>query len=85
MVAHAVDALNAKACGKDGDLDLLTQFEIGGESPLDFEVVAKLGHKVVHVVHLLHHQRLLAVLRACKRDGQQDFLRVEDVVVVEQR
>ena len=85
VTVHTVDALDTEAGSEDGDLHLLAQFEVGGKTPLDLEVVAELGHEVVHVVHLLHHQRLLAVLRTCERDGEQDLLGVEDIVIVEQR
>ena len=59
MTAHTVHILDTEAGGQDGDLDFLAQLGIGGETPLDLEVAAELGHKVVHVVHFLHHQALL--------------------------
>ena len=62
MAAHAVHVLDAEARGQDGYLHLLAQFGIGGESPFDFEVAAELCHKVVHVVHLLHHKSLFRLL-----------------------
>ena len=85
VAGHAVDAVDAEAGGQDGDLHALAQLGVGGQSPLDFEVVAELAHEVVHVVHLLHHQRAGAVLVAGKRDAEQDLLGVEHVVLVEQR
>ena len=59
VAAHAVHVFNAEACGQDGNLHFVAQLGIGGQSPFDFEIAAKLGHEVVHVVHFLHHQALL--------------------------
>ena len=56
VAGHAVDAVNAEACGQNGNLDLLAQFRISGKTPFDFEVVAEFAHEVIDVVHLLHHQ-----------------------------
>ena len=84
VAVHAVYVADAEARGEDGDLDLLAQLGIDGDTPLDLEAVVKLGHEVVHVVHLLHHEAVVAVLAVGEVDAKQNFLRVEDVAVVEQ-
>ena len=33
VVGHAVDIVDAEACGQNGDLDLLAQFGVGSQSP----------------------------------------------------
>ena len=45
----------------------------------------ELAHELVDVVDLVHHEVVLAVLLLAEGDVEQDLLRVEDVVVVEQR
>ena len=86
VAVHSVNVLYAEARGKDGNLYLVAQLGVGGKSPLDFKLSVELCHKVVHVVHFLHHQAALVVaLLAAEGYAEQDFLRVEDVVIVEQR
>ena len=62
MTVHAVDVLDTEASSENGDFNLLAKFNVCSKSPLDFEIVAELCHKVVDIVHLLHHQRLLTIL-----------------------
>ena len=84
MSMHDVDILDTKTSGKDSDLNLLAKLRVSGESPLDFEVT-KLSHKVVDVVHLFHHQTVLAILLSAEGDREQNLFGIEHVVVVEQR
>ena len=65
----------------DGDLPKNGKI---GDAPLEHEVVSELVHELMHVVHLLHHEVVLAALLLVEGNREQDFLRVEDVVVVEQ-
>ena len=56
VLCHTVNSLNAEACCEDSHLHLVAEGWIEGETPFDFEVAAELGHEVVDIVHLVHHQ-----------------------------
>ena len=59
LAVIAVAAVLSLSCLLFFGCNAVSLFGIGGQSPFDFEIVAKLGHEVVHVVHFLHHQALL--------------------------
>ena len=85
MAAHTVDILNAEACCKDSNLDLLVEFRVNGQSPFQLEVGTEVIHELCHIAHLLHGQTGVILVVTVEVDGEQDFLRFVDIVVVEQR
>ena len=84
VAVHAVYVADAEARGEDGDLHLLLQGVVDGNTPLQLEVGSEATHEVVDLVHLLHGQSIGAIL-AAEGYGEENLLRVIDVVVVEQR
>ena len=76
-----MDVLDAEAGGKQGNLDLLLQFRVFRHTKFGFEVAVEAVHKVFYFIHFAHHQFMVGTVG----DIKQYFLRVEDVVIVQQR
>ena len=83
MATHTIYIFDTKTSSKDSNLNLLTKFEIGSQTPFDLKVTTELCHEVVDIIHLLHHQRRLTFLRTSERDREQDLLRIEDIIVIQ--
>src|SRR3712207_9214250 len=76
LFRSTVYILDTEARSEDGNLYLLAQFGVDGQSPLYFEVAAELGHEVVYVVHLIHHQARRVALLVAEVDGDRKSTRL---------
>ena len=62
------DVLHAKARGKYGNFHLVAKALVEGNAPLEDEVGAELGHELVYIVNLFHHEVRTLVVLLAKRD-----------------
>ena len=69
LCLNARHVADAEARSEDCDFHFLVERGVGGKTPLRFNIVVELRHKLVHLVHLLHHQRV-AFLFGAERDGE---------------
>ena len=84
MYVHTVYILYAESCCKNSHLYLVAQLGVDSQSPFQFEVVAKVAHEVVDVIHLVHGETCVVFSRTREGNAEKNLLGVEHIVVVEQ-
>ena len=79
------DVFNAKARCEDCYLNLIAKTLVESDPPFEHEVGPKFGHEIVYIVYFLHHEVGTLIVLCAERNVEQQLLRVEHIVIVEQR